>query len=127
MNVLKFFFFFNLLLILCKSYLVHSSPIISHSSPIPSPKENLKNENKMKKNKQKKERNKNLKTRLVIEAAVCHCVSHSLSICPDFFTCKCSLSFVIGLVQGFCFCLLYQSFILTRLDFMLLPFVTGIL
>ena len=50
----------------------------------------------------------------IMEAVVCHSVSHSISLCPHIFTCKCSLQWVIGLVWGLWLLLHYQSWILTK-------------
>ena len=54
------------------------------------------------------------KENLVVEAVVCHSESHSILFCPHFFACKCSLQWVISLVQGLWLLLHYQYQILTR-------------
>lgn len=48
------------------------------------------------------------KKTLVAEAVVCHSVSRSTPLCPHIFACKCSLHWLIGLVQGHWLLLLWQ-------------------
>jgi hypothetical protein len=49
-----------------------------------------------------------------MEAAGCSSVFHTIPLCPHFFTCKCSLQGVIGLVCGLWLLLHHQYWFLTR-------------
>jgi hypothetical protein len=67
---------------------------------------------------------------LLVESVVCdNSVSHTISVCPHFFTCKYSLQWVTGLVQDLCFCYTINTGSSLRflLDTLLLPCVMEIL
>lgn len=49
-----------------------------------------------------------------MEAIVYHSVSHSIPFCPCFFSYKCSLQWLFGLVWGLWLLLYYQYWILTK-------------
>jgi hypothetical protein len=103
------YFCFNFLLILCEFHLMHPSPFISCSSisilcPCNFPS----------KTKQQIKIKNNLKHQhLAMEATEWHSVSHSTPFHPNSFTCKCSLQWVTGLVQGLWLLLHYQYWIFT--------------
>ena len=86
-----------------------------HHAHLPTPtKENTKIKVKIKINKNKTKHNR------VVKAVVCHSVSHNIFLCPHIFTCKCSLQWVIALVQGLWILLHDQSWIFPGFAFRIL-------
>jgi hypothetical protein len=81
----------------------HPLTSVFHPSNLP-PIENIQTKNKQ---------NRDRKL-LKVEAVVCHSVSHSIPLCHNIFTCKCSLQWVIGLVQGLWLLWYHQYHILPR-------------
>jgi hypothetical protein len=67
----------------------------------------------------KKEAHKQTKPKhtkhLIVEAVICHNMSHNIPLCPYIFTCKCSLQWVIGLVWGLWLLWHHSYLILMRL------------
>ena len=100
-SFLFFSFFLNFLLVLCEFYICTLIPFISpllifalHPYNLPVNRE------------------KNL-----VEALVCHNMSHKYTFSPHFCACKCSLQWLIGLVGGLWLLLLYQYWNLTGTPF----------
>ena len=65
---------------------------------------------------------------LIVEAVVCHSMSHSTCLCPHMFTCKCSLQCVeLVQISGFCDTTNIGSSTINLLVILLLPCVREIL
>lgn len=99
-------YWFLVSFISCTPLISQSSltPLIPTLHPCNRPHQNKTQINKQQQNKQS--------IKNIMEAVVCHRVSHSLSLCPYNFTCKCSLQGAIGLVWGLWLLWHHQNWIL---------------
>jgi hypothetical protein len=88
---IRFIFPLHIYLILCEFPIMHPSP--THLPVLPDPPSARVTSLQKKTSKH-----------LTVEFAACHGVSHSIPFCPNSFSLKWSLQWVMGLVQGSGFC-----------------------